>query len=73
MLVCMRSLPSPSVPVGAPIAIRHAAPTLGERNREVFGGLLGMSEAQIDALEADGVIGEILTVAHEPERERAAV
>ena len=60
-------------PGSAPIAIRHAAPTLGERNREVFGSLLGMSDAQIDALEADGVIGEILTVAHEPERERAAV
>ena len=31
-------------------------PDLGEHNREVLGGLLGMSDAEIDALEAEGVI-----------------
>jgi len=31
-------------------------PDLGEHNREVLGGLLGMSDADIDALEEDGVI-----------------
>jgi CoA:oxalate CoA-transferase len=31
-------------------------PELGEHNREVLGGLLGMSEDDIDALEAEGVI-----------------
>jgi formyl-CoA transferase len=31
-------------------------PELGAHNREVLGGLLGMSEAEIDALEAQGVI-----------------
>ena len=31
-------------------------PDLGEHNREVLGGLLGMSKAEIDALEAEGVI-----------------
>jgi CoA:oxalate CoA-transferase len=31
-------------------------PDLGEHNREVLGGLLGMSAAEIDALEEEGVI-----------------
>ncbi len=31
-------------------------PDLGEHNREVLGGLLGMSDAEIDTLEAEGVI-----------------
>jgi CoA:oxalate CoA-transferase len=31
-------------------------PDLGEHNREVFGGLLGMSDAEIDVLEEEGVI-----------------
>lgn len=31
-------------------------PDLGEHNRDVLGGLLGLSEAEIDQLEADGVI-----------------
>lgn len=32
------------------------APYLGEYNREVFGNILGMSDANIEALEAEGVI-----------------
>lgn len=31
-------------------------PDLGEHNREVLGGLLGMSDGEIDVLEAEGVI-----------------
>jgi crotonobetainyl-CoA:carnitine CoA-transferase CaiB-like acyl-CoA transferase len=31
-------------------------PDLGEHNREVLGEVLGMSEAEIDALEDEGVI-----------------
>ena len=31
-------------------------PDLGEHNREVLGGLLGLSDAEMDALEAQGVI-----------------
>ncbi|MFD4456562.1 CaiB/BaiF CoA transferase family protein [Nocardia sp. NPDC058480] len=42
------------VPVigGASLPIRNVGPDLGEHTREVLGGLLGMSEDQIDALEA---------------------
>jgi crotonobetainyl-CoA:carnitine CoA-transferase CaiB-like acyl-CoA transferase len=36
---------------------RRPAPLLGEHNREVLGGLLGLDNATIDALEADAVIG----------------
>jgi len=32
-------------------------PTLGQHTREVLGGLLGMSGAEMDALAAQGVIG----------------
>jgi crotonobetainyl-CoA:carnitine CoA-transferase CaiB-like acyl-CoA transferase len=32
------------------------APTLGQHNREVFGGLLGLSDAELDELEAQKVI-----------------
>jgi crotonobetainyl-CoA:carnitine CoA-transferase CaiB-like acyl-CoA transferase len=37
--------------------LRTPAPTLGQHNREVLGGILGLSDAEIDALEANGVIG----------------
>jgi len=36
--------------------IRRGAPCLGEHNREVFGGLLGLADREIDALEAEGVL-----------------
>jgi len=38
--------------------VRRPAPTLGEHNREILAGLLGLSDAEIDALEAAGVIGD---------------
>jgi CoA:oxalate CoA-transferase len=31
-------------------------PRLGEHNREIYGGVLGLSDSEIDALKADGVI-----------------
>jgi crotonobetainyl-CoA:carnitine CoA-transferase CaiB-like acyl-CoA transferase len=36
----------------------HSSPGLGEHNREVLGGLLGMSQDEITALEKAGVIGD---------------
>ncbi len=40
-----------------PPAVRWHAPTLGEHNARIFGELLGMSAADIAALETDGVSG----------------
>jgi crotonobetainyl-CoA:carnitine CoA-transferase CaiB-like acyl-CoA transferase len=52
--------PQPSMPfreAGRPFAIRSAPPTLGEHNREVLAGILGLSAAEIGQLERDGIIG----------------
>jgi crotonobetainyl-CoA:carnitine CoA-transferase CaiB-like acyl-CoA transferase len=37
--------------------LRRPAPTLGQHNREVLSGLLGLDDAEIEALAAEGVIG----------------
>jgi crotonobetainyl-CoA:carnitine CoA-transferase CaiB-like acyl-CoA transferase len=37
--------------------LRCAAPTLGQHNREILRDVVGLSDAEIDALEAEGVIG----------------
>ncbi|QQO37578.1 CoA transferase [Bradyrhizobium diazoefficiens] len=52
--------PQPSIPIregGAPYAIRTVAPTLGQHNREILSGLLGLSDAEIAVLASEGVIG----------------
>ncbi|MCK1667929.1 CoA transferase [Bradyrhizobium sp. 153] len=52
--------PQPSMPIRegeTPYPIRTAAPTLGQHNNEILSGLLGISEAEIVALEAAGIIG----------------
>ncbi len=43
--------------LGTPLGTYRPAPLLGEHNGFVLGSLLGMSQAEIDALEAKGVIG----------------
>ena len=42
---------------GTPGEVRWPSPTLGQHNREIFGGLLGLTGKEIDALESGGVIG----------------
>lgn len=37
-------------------SIRRAAPTLGQHNREILGGLLGLSDEDIQRCEAEGVL-----------------
>jgi len=52
--------------------VRTPAPTLGEYNQPVLRDLLGLSDAEIDALERDGIIGsELLVEAPTPERATA--
>ena len=40
-----------------PITIKTSAPTLGQHNRRVLGGMLGLCDAQLEALDRQGVIG----------------
>lgn len=59
--VYVGTLPQPATPwrEGArPYAIDAPAPTLGQHNREVLTTLLGLSDDDIEALTADGIIGD---------------
>jgi crotonobetainyl-CoA:carnitine CoA-transferase CaiB-like acyl-CoA transferase len=52
--------PQPSMPfreTEKPFPIRSAPPTLGEHNREILGGILGLSDVEIAQLTRDGIIG----------------
>jgi crotonobetainyl-CoA:carnitine CoA-transferase CaiB-like acyl-CoA transferase len=42
---------------GTPLGVRRAAPTLGQDNDDVYRGLLGLGDAEIAELVADGHIG----------------
>ena len=48
--------------------VRRPAPTLGEHNREVLGGLLGLTDEALRGLEEAGIIG---TKPYETERSRS--
>lgn len=53
--------PFPGQPIHmseTPATFRLPAPGVGQHNHEVFTGILGMTEAELDALQAEGVIGD---------------
>lgn len=65
--------PQPSMPIreGArPYPIRTAAPTLGQHNREILSGLLGLSETEIAQLAREGIIGAAMRSEADLEEER---
>jgi crotonobetainyl-CoA:carnitine CoA-transferase CaiB-like acyl-CoA transferase len=65
--------PQPSMPFREgekPFAIRNAPPTLGQHNREVLGGILGLSDAEIDRLASDGIIGTEMLMAEQLVKEK---
>jgi len=69
--------PQPSLPFregGMPLPIRSAPPTLGEHNREILSGVLGLADAEIDELARDGIIGTEMLMEEElvKEKKRAA-
>src|SRR4030095_5190455 len=52
--------PNPSAPYrtdASPLPVRDVAPTLGQHNREVLIGILGLTEAEVADLEARAVVG----------------
>ncbi len=53
--------PFPGQPIHlseTPATFRRPAPGLGEHNREVLGGLLGLTDAELDTLRARGIIAD---------------
>jgi crotonobetainyl-CoA:carnitine CoA-transferase CaiB-like acyl-CoA transferase len=59
--VVVGSLPIAGMPfrmTGFDRWIEAPAPTMGEHNREVLGGLLGLDDVELDRLTAAGVIGD---------------
>ncbi|WP_342710304.1 CoA transferase [Bradyrhizobium sp. B124] len=69
--------PQPSMPFregGAPFAIRSVPPTLGEHNREILSGMLGLSDAELEELTREGIIGTEMLMEEQlvKEKKRAA-
>ncbi len=69
--------PQPSMPFREgekPFPIRTPPPTLGEHNREILGGLLGLSDAELEQLARDGIIGTEMLMEEQlvKEKKRAA-
>ena len=53
--------PGPSTRLtGTPAQYHRPAPNLGEHNRQILEGLLGLSPAEIEDLEVQGVIGTVV-------------
>ncbi len=53
--------PHPSLPFrngSEPSALKNPAPTLGQHNKEVLGGILGLNDAELEKLKLDGIIGD---------------
>lgn len=42
-----------------PYPVRHMAPTLGQHNREILCGMLGVPEADLERLAQEGIIGTV--------------
>ncbi|MBO4223704.1 CaiB/BaiF CoA-transferase family protein [Bradyrhizobium neotropicale] len=67
--------PQPSMPFresAHPFPIRRIPPTLGEHNHEILSGMLGLSEAEIEQLERDGIIGTKMLMEEELVKKRQA-
>ena len=45
---------------GPTVHNRRAAPLLGEHNRDILTRILGLTDAEVDDLEAEGVIGNVV-------------
>jgi crotonobetainyl-CoA:carnitine CoA-transferase CaiB-like acyl-CoA transferase len=68
--------PQPSMPfrdTGEPFPIRSAPPTLGEHNRDILADLLGLSDAEIDELARDGIIGTEMLMEEQIVKEKKRV
>lgn len=69
--------PQPSMPFregAAPFAVRSAPPTLGEHNREILVGMLGLSDVELEELTREGIIGTEMLMEQQlvKEQKRAA-
>jgi len=52
----VRTIGNPIHFSGTPIAYQRPPPTLGEHNGEVLAGVLGLTEAEIAELAANGIV-----------------
>ena len=55
------NIPHPRVPYRSgsdPIEISKSAPTLGQHNNEILGGLLELSKSDLITLKQEGIVGD---------------